>query len=149
MVLWPEMLKSCPIPTTLRFYMSGVRDGYMEKRHCFIKWAYARSGASGKESACQGRGRKRCGFNPCIGKIPWRRKWQPTLVFLPGEFHGQMSLEDDSPWGCKELDTTEGIHAHTRVPETPFYQSLLSRAGEGNGSPLQYSCPENPVDRGT
>ena len=115
MVLWPEMLKSCPIPTTLRFYMSGVRDGYVEKKYCFIKWACARSGASGKESACQGSGQKRCGFNPCIGKIPWRRKWQPTLVFLPGEFHGQMSLEDYSPWGCKELDTTEGIHTHTHT----------------------------------
>ena len=37
-------------------------------------------------------------------KIPWRRKWQPTPVFLPGEFHGQRSLEDYSPWGPKELD---------------------------------------------
>ena len=37
----------------------------------------------------------------------WRRKWQPTPVFLPGEFHGQKSLAGYSPWGCKELDTTE------------------------------------------
>ena len=41
------------------------------------------------------------------GKIPWRRKWQPTSVFLPGESHGQRSLAGYSPWGCKELDTTE------------------------------------------
>ena len=44
---------------------------------------------SGKESACQCR---RCGFDPWVGKIPWRMKWQPTPVFLPGESHGQRSL---------------------------------------------------------
>ena len=50
---------------------------------------------------------KRPEFNPCVGKIPWRRKWQPTLVFLPGDSHGQRSLVDYSPWGHKELDTTK------------------------------------------
>ena len=50
---------------------------------------------------------KRCVFNPWVGKIPWRRPWQPTLVFLPGESHGQRSLAGYSPWDCKELDTTE------------------------------------------
>ena len=44
-----------------------------------------------------------------MGKIPWRRKWQPTPVFLPGEFHGQRSLAGYSPWGHKELDTTEQV----------------------------------------
>ena len=43
-----------------------------------------------------------------------RRKWQPTPVFLPGESHGQRSLVSYSPWGCKELDTTERL-THTRV----------------------------------
>ena len=42
-----------------------------------------------------------------VRKISWRWKWQPTSVFLPGEFHGQRNLVDYSPWGCKELDTTE------------------------------------------
>ena len=46
-------------------------------------------------------------FNPWIQKIPWRRKWQPTPVFLPEEFHGRRSLVGYSPWGCKESDTTE------------------------------------------
>ena len=46
-------------------------------------------GASGKELACQYSRRKRCGFNPWVGKVPWRRAWQPTPVFLPGESHGQ------------------------------------------------------------
>ena len=46
------------------------------------------------------------GFHPRVGKIPWRRKWQPTPVFLPGKSHGQRGLEGYSPWGCKESDTT-------------------------------------------
>ena len=40
-------------------------------------------------------------------KIPWKRAWQPTPEFLPGEFHGQRSLVDYSPRGCKESDMTE------------------------------------------
>ena len=47
------------------------------------------------------------GFNPWVGKVPWRRKWQPTPVFLPGESHGWRSLVGYSPQGCKESDTTE------------------------------------------
>ena len=50
---------------------------------------------------------KRCGFVPWIRKIPWRRAWQPTPVLLPGESHGQRSLEGYSPQGCKESNTTE------------------------------------------
>ena len=48
-------------------------------------------------------------FDPCVGKIPWRKAWQPTPVFLPGESHGQRSLAGYSPWGHKELDMTEVI----------------------------------------
>ena len=57
-------------------------------------------------------------FDPWIRKIPWRREWQPTPVFLPGEFHGQRSLEGYSPWGLKESDTTEQLtlqHTHTHT----------------------------------
>ena len=52
----------------------------------------------------------RCRFNPWVRKIPWRRAWQPTPVFLPGEYHGQRSLAGYSSWGHKELDTTEVTH---------------------------------------
>ena len=44
-----------------------------------------------------------------VRKIPWRREWLPTPVFLPGEFHGQRSLAGYSPWGCKELDMNERL----------------------------------------
>ena len=46
-------------------------------------------------------------FKPWVGRIPWRREYLPTSVFLPGEFHGEMSLVGYSLWGCKELDITE------------------------------------------
>ena len=59
---------------------------------------------SDKESACQYR---RCRFDPWIMKIPWRREWQPTAVFLPGELHGQRSLAGYSLWSGEESDTTE------------------------------------------
>ena len=47
--------------------------------------------------------------NPWIGKIPWRRKWQPTPVFLPGESHGQRSLVGYSPWPLQRVRTTEQL----------------------------------------
>jgi len=53
-----------------------------------------------------------CVFDPGVGKIPWRRKWQPTPVFLPGKSHGWRSLESYSPWGHKELDTTERLNSN-------------------------------------
>ena len=68
----------------------------------------------------------------------WRRKYQPTPVFLPGKSHGQSSLEGCSPWGRWELDTTEQLHFHFSLP----------CIGEGNSNPLQCSCLENPRDGG-
>ena len=67
-----------------------------------------------------------------------RRKWHPTPVLLPGKSHGWRSLVGCSPWGCKELDTTERLHFHFS----------LSCIGEGNGNPLQCSCLETPRDGG-
>ena len=52
----------------------------------------------------------RPGFNPWVGKIPWRREWQPTPVFLPGKSYGQRSLADYSLWGHKELQILEHEH---------------------------------------
>ena len=54
---------------------------------------------SGKESAYHCRRHRRCKFDPWVRKIHWRRKWQPTPVFLPGKSHGQRSLAGYSPWG--------------------------------------------------
>ena len=67
-----------------------------------------------------------------------RRQWRPTPVLLPGKSHGWRSLVGCSPWGLWESDTTEQLHFHFS----------LSCIGEGNGNALQYSCLENPRDRG-
>ena len=64
-------------------------------------------GASGKEPACQCRRHKRSGFDPWGGKVPWRRAWQPTPVFLPGESREQTSLAGYSSQRRTESDTTE------------------------------------------
>ena len=62
------------------------------------------------------------------------------LVFLPGEFHGQGSLEGYSPWGCRVRHNWR-INFHFQGD-----RKLAPPLGEGNGNPLQYSCPENPMD---
>ena len=72
-------------------------------------------GASGKESTYQCRRHKRCAFNPWVGKFSWSRKFQPTLVFLPGKYHGQSSLQGYNPWTHKESDTNEHMSAHTHI----------------------------------
>ena len=79
----------------------------------------------------------------CLGKLldqrAWRRRqWHPTPVLLPGKSHGWRSLVGFSPWGREESDTTERLHCHFS----------LSCIGEGNGSPLQCSCLENPRNVG-
>ncbi|XDA70508.1 hypothetical protein R6Z07F_000876 [Ovis aries] len=55
---------------------------------------------SGEESTCQCR---KLGFSPLFGKISWRRKWQPTAIFLPGKSHGRRSLASYSPWVRKRV----------------------------------------------
>ena len=80
-------IHSTAIPQEMREYI-----GYMQG---LPRWL------SGKESSCQyGRCRRRR-FNLWVGKIPWRRKWQPTPIFLPGESHGQRSLAGYRPCGRK------------------------------------------------
>ena len=64
-----------------------------------------------------------------LERFPWRRKWQPTPVFLPGKSHGQRSLVGYSSWGCKESDPTEYTHTHTHThthAHTPRFSSFAS-----------------------
>ena len=169
-------------------------------------------GSDIKQSTCHYRRYRRCLFNPWVRKIPWRRKWQPTPVLLPGKFHGQRSLVGYSPWNRKESDTTERLHSlklglqcsevieqlteiglhkiwqwwvrefgfwHIdfevsvgkqsedglrQLQTQPWNDDFLSsrklktrwidlginsiNGGEGDGTPLQYSCLENPADGG-
>ena len=83
-----------------------------------------------KESACQCR---KCSFNHWVGKIPWRRKWQPAPVFLPGKSHGQRSLVRYSSWVHKESNMTE--HAHT--------DEVSLAVIDGGGSTMGKEHPRN------
>ena len=76
--------------------------------------------------------------------MPWRRAWQPTLVFLPGESHGQRSLASCSPWGCKESDMTEQLNTATflNLSETPAAKQCCHRIGFLNVSTLPPSVGE-------
>ena len=125
---------------------------------------------SGKESTCQCRRHTRYGFNPWVGKIPGNRKWQPVPVFLPGKFHGQRNIVGYSPWGRNELDTTERVSTHTHththmrtsfsvpftrcscvfidMPGKPIPRTAVKSSCYQASYPLQYSCLENPMDRG-
>ena len=108
-------------------------------------------GSDGKESACNVGD---LGSNPGLGRFPQRRKWQPTPVFLPGEFHVQRSLAGYSPWGLKESDMTEKLTLWVSqvalVIKNPFPNAgdirdrglipgLGSSPEGGNGNTLQYS----------
>ena len=84
-----------------------------------------------QERICQQCGR--FGYDPWIGMILWRREWQPTPIFLPGESHGQRSsLVGYSPWGRKESDTTEWLkhtHTHTHTHVLSGKKELASLKG--------------------
>ena len=65
-------------------------------------------------------------FDPWVGKIPWRRKWQPTPVLLPGKSNGRRILVGYSSWGHKESDITEQFHFHFATSWTAARQASLS-----------------------
>ena len=149
---WVERIAQCDLESVSPFWE-------------FPRWL------SGKESAYQCRRCRRRKFDPWVGKIPWRRKWQPTLVFLPGKSHGQRSLTGYSLQGRKELDTTVWLNNNNSVSKIIAFniqafpggsdgkESACNAGGlgsipgsgrspgEGNGNPLQCSCLENPMDR--
>ena len=68
--------------------------------------------------------RPRC--NLWVRKVPWRRKWQPTPVFLPGKSHGQRSLGGYGPWDHKEKNTTERLNHHHGFFRAELLKILVS-----------------------
>ena len=96
----------------MAFLILQIADGRPCNFSASITWAdsynkfHVYRWLSSKESVCQC---WRHGFDPWVKKVPWRRKWHPTPVFLPGKSHGQSRLVGYSPWGCKVSDTTEQL----------------------------------------
>ena len=78
-----------------------------------------------KESTCQLKSCRRHEFYSWVGRISWRRKWQPTPVFLAGESHGQKNLVGYSPWGRTESDTTEPLNNDLKLPPRPADPHVL------------------------
>ena len=85
---------------------------------------------------------RRPGFDPWVGRIPWRRERLPTPVFCPGEFHGLHT----SPWGCKESDTTEWLSLHIYMCVCIYIAS--KKLTDDTGSPARYSKDNLEVWRG-
>ena len=101
------------------------QEGGTQHAHC--QWEYNPSGSTTLQTHLE-----------VFSYVEWRRQWHPTPVLLPGKSHGRRSLVGCSPWGREESETTEQLHFHFS----------LSCIGEGNGTPLQHSCLENPRDGG-
>ena len=95
----------------------------MQLKYDLFNQLYFPGGSVIKEPVCQHR---RCKFDPWVGKIPWRRKWQPTPVFLPEKSHGQRNLVGYSPWGCEKLDMTEWLSTDCQVGHTHGWQATVS-----------------------
>ena len=91
-----------PLTTQIKLFVLCSFDTDYSSAHLAIPGS-----ARGKEPTCLCRGHKWHMFDPWVGKISWRRPWQPIPVFLSGKFHGQKSLVGCSPWGHKGWDTTE------------------------------------------
>ena len=89
------------LPTLLIYLSISILPPLLNIYYMLPRWL------NGKESSCQC---SRHRFNPWVRKIPWRRKWQPTSVFLPEKFHEQWSLEGYSSWGCKVSDIIEHLN---------------------------------------
>ena len=135
----------------------GIFALALSSNHCTLyksKRGFPRR-LSSKETACQCRRRS---FYPWVRKTPWRRKWQPTPVFLPGEFHGQRSPGGYSPWDRKESDRTERTdmvlsHSVMSYSETPWIvarQAPLSMeiSSQEHSSGLLFSSPGDHPDPG-
>ena len=92
----------CPPPGYLPKPGIEARSPTLEV-HCLSSEPPGKWWLSGKETTCQCRRCMRCRFDHQVGKIPWRRKWQPIPVFLPGKSQGQRSLTGYNWWGCKRV----------------------------------------------
>ena len=122
---WASRLPLCPNPIPLVFeeWWADLPGLYSR----LPRATYFTHSTSGKEPASQCRRRKRCGFDPWVGKILGRSAWQPAPVFLPAESHGWRSLVGYSPWGHKEsgvtkwLSTAQNIYVSATISIHPSF----------------------------
>ena len=96
---------------------------------------------SGLRIHMQCRRHRRRSFHPSVRKIPWRRKWQPPPVFLPGKSHGQRRLASYRPWGHKESDTTEANEQMAVV----YFQLLTTSHITDDSSYMPHAVSQQPL----
>ena len=107
----------------LKLILSAPHENHVFFTACIIKKIDPDfPGGSDGKAFCLQWGRPR--FEPWVGKTPWQRKWQSTPVLLPGKSHGQRSLVCYSPWGGKEVGTTERLHSITSII-TPHFSNYI------------------------
>ena len=128
----PNFCAICFLPHPLLQHLESVLC-IPESRECDYK--YTGHGLpwwlSGKESACQYR---RCRFDPCgfdVGKIPWRKKWQLTPVFLPWRSYGQKSLVGYSPWGWKRIENDLAIKTQNKKIQVIDFNLYICKELDG------------------
>ena len=102
-------------------------------------------GSVGKESACSAGDGSRWKFNPRAGKIPWRRVWQPTAVFLPGESHGQRSLVGYSPRVSKSRTLLKWLNTHTHT-HTHSHATRMGFPGGSHGKEPDYNVGDHDLN---
>ena len=129
MYLWSELhLRTLRIHNLRDFPVRpGVKNPPCNAGNVSLIPGQGTSGSAGKESACNAGGLQKHRFNPWVRKAPWRKKWQPTPVFLPGKSHGQRSLVGYSPWVPKESALTE-LMSYMRGTKIPHAMEQLSPA---------------------
>ena len=162
--LEPYTFLACCFPKRVLRYVRRINHWGECQDHCTDVWLASSSlhvlgviwqevvrvkglpgGTSGKEPICQCRRCERSEFNAWIGKILWRRAWQPTPVFMPAESHGQRSLVGYSPQDHKESDTTKVTeNARTssvvRITNFQFHHLCIESKSITPGFPLPLSA---------
>ena len=129
----------------MRYTNISYYNGTFKKiKNLFFMMGFTGS-TSSKESTCQCRRHKRCRFDPWVGKIPWSRKWQPSLVSLPGKFQGQAAVYGVAKsWTWLSMHTHTHTHTHT-LYDTKWLSPVLGMAlcisHEGIVSGLQPLIP--------
>ena len=110
---WASKQAWAQIGTSALFSETFEEQIFLEREYmCMYICIWASLVAQWSRICLQWRRRR---FNPWIRKIPWRRKWQPTPLFLPGKSHGQRNLAGYSPWGCKESDTIYWLNNNNNI----------------------------------
>ena len=135
-------MRLCHLPLFTNGHMGTQKDAHVYKTHAYLYMCMIHTGASPVAQKVKNLPAVwETRVEPWVRSIPWKRKWQPTPVFLPGESHGRRSLAGYSPWGCRVKLLCSLIHSYScqlghfllsplfhllsSLPLSPFFPSFL------------------------